>query len=521
MKIVQSFFTNTTDLQSLHGGWYSTRYHLMGWALSACLLKKYNEKVELLTDTFGKHILVDELKLPYTKVRTVFDHFEMDKQFEDIWLLKKIYSHTVHDEPFLFIDGDAFMFEKFPDRLTSSGLIAQNLNAKSVRFYTDCVRLMKDTMDFIPQYINKPFLKHKHVWGCSTGITGGKDLTFYKNFYNEVKKFLELNYKNWKKSKKLTSSTAFNITIEEAFFYNLAQDQDAQIAYLFEYPIEDYSAFIDFYKCPSERSFLHLMLGMKSVLFVCNRMESRLRHEFPETYESVNDFCDKHLSGSDHKNKKGIDFKYQKMFRSKALQESKPMGNLSMQADLEYTESKDEILALDIYEQKIDSFIEGLSYQDKERYDSYLLEQIKNYQDLTELKEDDNFYLTISPYCIVLRTDAPFEFIQTNHSTVNINLRKKKEHYKEYSGVNDILILYNPDNQSVIEEVLLSEKLLFHWIEETNKLSYSDILGKIEKLCKDTFKFYLKDILIDKLRYFIYSGVISVQYETELDPFYC
>lgn len=53
-------------------GWLNQESHLMSWALSCLSISKHYD-VALYTDTEGKRMLVDRLKLPYKEVHVVYD----------------------------------------------------------------------------------------------------------------------------------------------------------------------------------------------------------------------------------------------------------------------------------------------------------------------------------------------------------------------------------------------------------------------------------------------------------------
>lgn len=522
MKVVQSFFTNTQDLQALDGGYFNTKYHLMGWALSACLLKKHHERVELLTDSFGKQLLVDELGLPYTSVKTIFDDFETEKQYEEFWLLKKVYGHTQQNEPFIFLDGDAFMFQPFEPILSDSPLIAQNINKKSIRFYTDCVRSMVKTFDFVPDYLRNPFEQDGYVYGCCTGVTGGADTDFYKHLYQEIVAFLDQNKRHLNKANPWVYSSSFNVTLEEAFFFNLARERGIPIRCLIEKPLSNYADFMNFHQCPEDRSFLHLMFKMKSLLFVGDMVEKRLMAEFPEMYQKIRRFADQ--CGLCRKSTKGIQHFYSKFSRSgKATSNDKSpeIAQESSQASSSATSEKTGRLSkgsigkvhrldLHMYEKSVEAHLQNFKSKSSDGYDTWRVEQITNCRSVFEKKTFDDWLVSISPFAQLVKTNIPADKIQVNHFNFYLDLRKKREHYSEDLELKHVLIHYNPSTKEVIELRLLSERILFHWIGRES-ISLRALLVKINVLCKTTYKFYLRNILIDKLKFFIYHGALSLK----------
>ena len=128
MKITQTFWTGLNDgvtNLNIKAGWRSAEYHWMSWALSCLTLRRQYERVELYTDELGKHILIDVLKLPYTKVHLIFD--ESFQCRPELFSLAKIKTYSVQDEPFLHVDGDIYLWQPFPKSFSEAGLIAPNL----------------------------------------------------------------------------------------------------------------------------------------------------------------------------------------------------------------------------------------------------------------------------------------------------------------------------------------------------------------------------------------------------------
>ena len=76
MRYIQPFWTAGQDPLKHDFGWAHPKYNLMSWALSCLSLREHYENVELYTDSVGYHILIDVLKLPYTKTHVVFDDFQ-------------------------------------------------------------------------------------------------------------------------------------------------------------------------------------------------------------------------------------------------------------------------------------------------------------------------------------------------------------------------------------------------------------------------------------------------------------
>jgi hypothetical protein len=71
MKIVQTFWTKP----GLNGHWIDPAFHYLSWALSCLQLRQFYSNVELYTDDFGCQLLLEEFRLPYTKVNLTLNDF--------------------------------------------------------------------------------------------------------------------------------------------------------------------------------------------------------------------------------------------------------------------------------------------------------------------------------------------------------------------------------------------------------------------------------------------------------------
>tara|TARA_B110000908_G_scaffold172725_1_gene242401 strand:- start:7974 stop:8471 length:498 start_codon:yes stop_codon:yes gene_type:complete len=152
MKIVQTFWSgNSKDIIKDTFGWYAPEYHLMSWALSCLQLRKFYDNVVLYTDEKGYELLINYLKLPYTKVIVNLD--ELNKDDSDLWALSKIHTYSKQDEPFLHVDGDVFIWEAFNKDIMKANLIAQNKEIGTAHFYESMFDSIEQELIYLPKDI--------------------------------------------------------------------------------------------------------------------------------------------------------------------------------------------------------------------------------------------------------------------------------------------------------------------------------------------------------------------------------
>ena len=278
MKIVQSFWTNSDNLNPSTAGYPDLKFLLMSWSLSCIQLKKFYPNVELVTDNFGKELLIDRLKLPYDVVHLNFEEFKTD--FPTIWTVKKLYAYTLFNAPFLHVDGDVFIWKPFPPSLLENELVAQNQDL-NLSFYSDSLSEIKANLKYIPSYLN---VNTEIIVAANAGIIGGNNYQFFHLLHNEVVRFLDEN------KIALAKVNARNLsTLLEQYFYNLlAHEADIKISYLFSDLISEtnYLNFARFTDLPVTCSYIHLMEG-KSNYSLCEQMAQRLLVENRDLYQNV------------------------------------------------------------------------------------------------------------------------------------------------------------------------------------------------------------------------------------------
>src|ERR1035437_7473627 len=146
MKIVQSFWSkpflskNTNIFDRAKGGGISEKMFYMSTALSCLMLRKFYDDVTLITDEFGKHMLIDVLGLPYTNVIVELD--KINHYDENFWALGKIYAYSIQDKPFLHVDSDVFIWKLFDESLLKKDVIFQNYE-ENVYYYKNICKQIK------------------------------------------------------------------------------------------------------------------------------------------------------------------------------------------------------------------------------------------------------------------------------------------------------------------------------------------------------------------------------------------
>lgn len=281
MKIIQSFWSGQNNNIEDNRGWLSYEYHWLGWILSCNQLRKFYDDVELYTDLYGYKILIEKLKLPYTKVHVVLD--EMNHYPKDLWAVAKIRTYKLQERPFLHIDGDVFVWNRFSDDFLKSNIIAQNLE-HTTDYYREMWNNIAPHLRFIPEEINN-YHTEKITLGCNMGIVGGNDISFFQKYTQKSLEFVDRNSEVWGDFNLFN----FNIFFEQELFFEMCQIEKKNINYLFDEVWGDnsYLGLGNFQDIPHKRFYLHLLGDFKRRLTICKNLEAYVLKEYPEYFHNL------------------------------------------------------------------------------------------------------------------------------------------------------------------------------------------------------------------------------------------
>ncbi len=122
MRAIWSFWSRPYE-SSRGNAWYTPLHHLLGWGLSLSCARRHYPDTLLVTDRFGKKLLVDTLGLEFSAVST---ELEVLKDADpDWWALGKLLAYSIQDAPFIHIDADVFLWKPLPPDVASAPVFAQ------------------------------------------------------------------------------------------------------------------------------------------------------------------------------------------------------------------------------------------------------------------------------------------------------------------------------------------------------------------------------------------------------------
>ena len=283
MRIIQTFWTAGKNPLEYSFGWYHSEYNVMSWAFSCLCLREHYSEVALYTDQAGKHLLIDQLHLPYTEVHVVYDETLC---LPHHWAYAKIMTYNQQTKPFIHVDGDFYLSKRIPADLLTSEIITQNKEI-GTNYYRSMMERIKSYPNIVlPEFVEQG-LKDYSIASYNMGIFGGTDLSFIHQYCKEVINFMEYNKMN--DSSCANSQAWCNILFEQIFLATMAEKQNKIIGCLGRdtkdegYTREEFCNLLEF----EEHSFFHVLGGHKQNKYTCEMLAKVLLSRHPTYFLKV------------------------------------------------------------------------------------------------------------------------------------------------------------------------------------------------------------------------------------------
>jgi hypothetical protein len=540
MKFVQTFWIDAgkNGLEAPFG-WCSAKYHLMSWALSCLQLNKFHSNVELITDTKGKELLIDQLKLPYKNVRIELDNLDFDAD-PRLWVMKKMYSYTLHDEPFLNVDGDVYIFKSFPKTLLSGDLIAQNIE-QDYDYYKELVNLVDNNFEYIPSVMKTLNISSEPIKGCNAGILGGNNFQFFSGYYDLVQRLVTEN-KNEINKLTATQMVNFNAIVEQYIFYCLSNDREIKVNYLFDTVYDPaFEGFANFHYLPNNTPFIHALGDYKKNGWVCDQLANRLRIDYPEYYDRIMKLFEDQANSSSAVDSIGLGSKYsnftrmfleksdeEKFYRTKQIiasicdQEQLELDprKLTIVQSLAYLKqnmSNSNLIALltDVFEFEKEKFriIQSLPSDDLiwengvEAIDrANHVFQSENYL--------ENMELRLSPFCMTVESEWDWACNLTLFTRVKMN--NIQNNFHQLPHYYQTLLLLDRHHGEVIEYLLGPiEAYLVSLLSRDANTSYAEVAVQVMEFFQNIEATQVPVLLEEAIRFLSFSGVIYLSEKVE------
>jgi len=173
-----------SDIRNSQTHWLFPYLEFLILAYSSAKAKKFFGKTVLVTDTYGKSLIIDSLGIPFDEVIVELDGIEKEARF---WASGKIYGYTKaikEFEPFIHFDNDAGYHIKpaeFTSELTVQH-IHNDFNSHFGNIFAGLVnRVVKETENVFPFDIYHEAVQGD-LKGCNCGMIAFNDEEVWSEF---------------------------------------------------------------------------------------------------------------------------------------------------------------------------------------------------------------------------------------------------------------------------------------------------------------------------------------------------
>lgn len=284
--IVQSFWSKPFLENSNHpnarfkGGWLDEKYFYYSIALSCLKFKEHYSEITLYTDQYGKKILGDILDLPYTEILTTLD--TLNNYDANLWALPKLHTYSLQEKPFIHVDTDVFIWEKFPENKIQSPIFCQNIE-DNYPVYQETLDAILTLFEYVPTEIINSLYKNKRILAFNAGVIGGTDLNFYKELYERAQEMIQSNTHLFPK----IDVGMFNMVFEQLLGYAIADRKHIEINPLLDNVEPNFSKLTNFHLAGFKTNYLHAIGYAKRSPHACEQIEALLQYEYPEEYQKI------------------------------------------------------------------------------------------------------------------------------------------------------------------------------------------------------------------------------------------
>ncbi|XLS28751.1 DUF6734 family protein [Flavobacteriaceae bacterium M23B6Z8] len=322
MKIVHSYWSKPTreskddSEEKVFGGWRSKKFMYMSWAFSCLQARKSHGDIMLVTDKSGVDLLINKLKLPYTSVKEELDIYNTyDKRF---WAVGKLHAYKIQEKPFIHIDNDVFIGDRFPDRLVNAGLVGQHLEYDIGQYQVGFVDMLQKKCS-IPEVLLEDQRIHGRIKAINAGIFGGNNLSFIKNYVEKAFNFINDNLDRFGTS---VAGSSHAIIYEQYLFSALARSENIPVSYYYNDEEAEAIDISDFYNMYTSKKYVHFIGNAKFFWECCRNLEHHLVQEYPDMFEHINNLISKEAPESSVRRNKFQHFRRTTEFLKFALDDS-------------------------------------------------------------------------------------------------------------------------------------------------------------------------------------------------------
>jgi hypothetical protein len=276
MNIVYSLWTKPCTDGKSHG-FNSVQEMMESLVVSVNVTKKHYHEIHFYTDKLGMEWIQPYMKyLPFTKIEVCLD--EMNWLDDKYWSLAKMFVYFKQKEPFIHVDNDVFLWDKFPDELFNNDFFFQE-----IEYFHELGRdFYLRGLDVYKNALPENFIEPNGAFNCGVfACLNQKALDLIPEYYNMGIEFV----KNTKKLKNLDKETISSrwlatVIIEQVVIYSLITNGDYKFE-VFLHHGDNYAGFIKSYDFKYTHTVAHNKRNQKIVRRIREIFEEDVKNGKP------------------------------------------------------------------------------------------------------------------------------------------------------------------------------------------------------------------------------------------------
>lgn len=312
MRIVHSFWskpmldsTGNTISNLSFSSWVNKHMFYYTYVLSTLLVEKhYKGQTTLVTDEFGKKLLIDTLRLPYDDVIVELD--ALNHYPKEFWALGKIYTYSLFDTPFIHLDYDFLLAKPFEKSFINADLVAyadENDDSRQ-KPYKRCIDEYFSKY-IIPSYLKQYFDDYRYI-AYNAGVFGGNEVSIFKDLWLIAQEIINLNFQKILQDVALknASFSMTNVILEQYLFACMAHEKKLNVACLHEnenLQPDETNFWLNSLNLPKYKAsyfpeqHVHMVGHFKSSIDNAISIEQNLKNLSPDYIFFINNLLDKRI----------------------------------------------------------------------------------------------------------------------------------------------------------------------------------------------------------------------------------
>lgn len=290
MKVIQSFWAQR-DIPAYYrekhtaAVWPSLKYELLSRTYSCLQAAKYHPTVSLYTDSYGKSILIDALKLPYTEVYTSMD--DIQPVHPELWIEGFLHTIGQQTEPFVYVHDDVYFKMALPEDIINreafifmTGLWHEAMTREQI----------EQSFCYTDSYVYRSMgVHHRNLQPeFGLGFVGFGRLDWIPDYLGWSHTMLS----QWLSDKSFTYMKSYNIPFVNAMLKRVLADNQIPLR-VCDYIFRHEEHYQDLFSYRPENAVLHIPHHLKNDRTVCLELEMLVKSQYPDYYERVLSYIEK------------------------------------------------------------------------------------------------------------------------------------------------------------------------------------------------------------------------------------